>query len=176
MPVIPSKAMALIEKSLTETEEDVFLAIRGNDVLVKSRLSTIYSRLVEGRFPQYREVIPKESKSSVELPVGQFYAAVRQSQIVVSKESRGVDFTFSRELLTLKSGAADVGESTVEMPISFDGDDLVITFDPRYVADFLRVLDPATTVTLQLTDHANAAVFRTSDAYLYVIMPLSRDK
>jgi len=77
-------------------------------------------------------------------------AAVRQAQIVTSEESRGVDFTFTNGSLILKSQAADVGESRVELPIAYTGPDLTITFDPRFVSDFLKVLGPETSVKLEL--------------------------
>jgi DNA polymerase-3 subunit beta len=143
---------------------------------VKTANSTIYSRLVEGRFPRYQDVIPSSSSISVDLTTGPFYSAVRQAQIVTSEESRGVDFTFSNGLLTLKSASAEVGESKVELPISYDAADLTITFDPRYVAEFLRVLEPERSIKLELTDGESAAVLRTEDGYLYIIMPLSRDR
>lgn len=175
-PVVPSKAMSLIERSLVNDEETVSLVIRGNDVLVKTELTTIYSRLVEGRFPRYKDVIPSTSKVSIDLPVGAFHQAVRQAQIVTNEESRGVDFNFDSGLLTLKSQAAEIGESTVELPIGYDGAKLPITFDPRYVADFLKVLEPEQQVKLDLIDSESAAVFRTDDGYTYIIMPLSRDR
>lgn len=175
-PVVPSKAMSLIERSLTDENEPVQIAVRQNDVLVKTSVATIYSRLVEGRFPRYQDVIPRQSQISLDLTCGSFYSAVRQAQIVTSEESRGVDFQFSTGLLTLCSRAADIGESKVELPISYEGADLVITFDPRYVAEFLRVLETEQPLKLELTDSESAAVFRTEDGYTYIVMPLSRDR
>ncbi len=175
-PVVPSKALALIEKALADDNETVSVAIRNNDVLVKTAVATIYSRLVEGRFPRYQDVIPASSNTTVELVVGPFYSAVRQAQIVTSEESRGVDFELASGLMTLASRAAEIGESKVELPISYDGPGLVITFDPRYVADFLRVLEPEQPIRLELTDSESAAVFRTDDGYTYIVMPLSRDR
>ena len=174
-PVIPTKALSLIERSIAD-DGDVFLAVHANDVLVKSGHSTIYSRLVEGRFPKYRDVIPAQAKISIELVVNPFFSAVRQAQIVTNEESRGVDFAFSKGLLTLNSQAADIGQSRVELPVSYDGADLAITFDPRFVAEFLRVLEPERQVRLDLIDAESAAVLRTDDGYTYVIMPLSRDR
>jgi DNA polymerase-3 subunit beta len=176
VPVVPSKALALIEKTLVDENEQVSIAIRNNDVLVKTGLATIYSRLVEGRFPRYQDVIPTSSSTTVELVVGPFYSAVRQAQIVTSEESRGVDFELAAGLMTLASRAAEIGESKVELPISYDGAGLVITFDPRYVAEFLRVLEPEQPIRLELTDSESAAVFRTDDGYTYIVMPLSRDR
>lgn len=176
-PVVPSKAMQLVERGLPEGEEqEIFLAVHANDILMKSGGSTIYSRLVEGRFPRYGDVIPNEHGAAVDLVVGPLYSAVRQAQILTSEESRGVDFTFADGTLTLSSQAADVGQSKVEVPVSYDGEELTITFDPRFVAEFLRVLEPEKQVRLELTDAESAAVFRTEGDYTYVIMPLSRER
>jgi DNA polymerase-3 subunit beta len=176
IPVIPSKALALIERTLSDESAPVSLAIRNNDVLVKTSNATIYSRLVEGRFPRYQDVIPTQSTIKVDLVVGPFYSAVRQAQIVTSEESRGVDFELASGLMTLSSRAAEIGESKVELPISYDGSPLVITFDPRYVAEFLRVLELEQPIHLELTDSESAALFRTDDGYTYIVMPLSRDR
>jgi DNA polymerase III subunit beta len=154
----------------------VYLAVYPNSVLVKVGSSTIYSRLVEGRFPRYADVIPSAGGSQIDLVVSPFYSAVRQAQIVTNEESRGVDFTFENGTLRLTSVATDIGQSKVEMPISYDGPSITITFDPRYLADFLRILDASTSVKLQLTDGESAAVLRTDDGYTYVIMPLARDR
>jgi DNA polymerase-3 subunit beta len=175
-PVIPSKAMLLAERSITDEEQDVLIAVHANDVLMKCGQFTIYSRLVEGRFPKYENVVPKECNVAIELVVGPFHSVIRQAQIVTSEESRGVDFAFSDGLLTLHSKAADVGQSKVELPISYDYEDLTITFDPRFIAEFLRGFEPEKQVKLQLIDAESAAVFRSDDSYSYVIMPLSRDR
>lgn len=176
LPVIPSKAMSLIERSISEDDEEVYIAVHANDVVVRSGNSTIYSRLVEGRFPKYRDIIPNRSNLTIELVVGPFFSVVRQAQIVTSEESRGVDFQFSQGLLTLNSEATDIGRSKVELPISYEGDELTITFDPRFIVDFLRVLEPEKQLTLELIDGESAAVFRVDDSYTYMVMPLSRDR
>jgi DNA polymerase-3 subunit beta len=159
--VVPTKAMSLLERSI--------------DAL-KSGPCTVSSRLVEGRFPRYRDVIPPTGSVNIPLSAGLFYSAVRQSQIVTDEETRGVDFRFSNSLLTLASEASAVGDSRIELPIEFAHDDLQITFDPKYVAEFLRVLTPETLVDLQLTDGETAAVFRVDDSYTYVVMPLTQDR
>ncbi len=175
-PVIPAKAMSMIERSLSDDDTEVHIAVRDNDILIRSGASTIYSRLVEGRFPNYEAVIPRESGASLQLVVDPFYSAVRQAQIVTDQESRGVDFNFAPGLLSLDSRAASVGQSRVEMPISYEGEEISITFDPRFVGEFLRVLEPEKQITVELTDAESAALLKTDDGYLYVIMPLSRDR
>lgn len=175
-PVVPAKALSLIERSITDNDQDVYLAVYSNGVLVKVGSSTIYSRLVDGRFPRYGDVIPAPSGTIIDMLVSPFYSAVRQAQIVTNEESRGVDFTFENGILRLTSVAADIGQSKIEIPISYNGSAITITFDPRYIADFLRILEASMSVKLQLTDGESAAVLRTDDGYTYVIMPLARDR
>ena len=69
-----------------------------------------------------------------------------------------------------------MGESHIELVIPYDGPPIPITLDPRFFSDFLRVLDPERTFTLELRDGESAAVCSTDDGYGYVIMPLARDK
>jgi len=174
-PVVPAKAMSLIERSVQEDDQEVHLAVHQHHVLVRSGLSTIYARLVEGRFPRYQDVIPDHCETTIEFVVGPFLSAVRQAMIVTNEESRGVDFSFGDGTLTLTSVGQDVGSSRIEMPVSFEGTPFVITFDPRFVQEFLRVLEPAGPVTLQLVDGNSAAVFKGDENYTYVVMPLARD-
>jgi DNA polymerase-3 subunit beta len=174
--LVPPKAMALFQKVLMDPEETIQLALRENDLLLKSGKVTIYSRLTEGRFPNYRDVVPKESKVSIPLVVGPFHAVVRQAKIVTSEESRGVDFRFRSGQLTLWSRSAEAGESEVQMPISYDGDPIEVTFDPTLLIEALRVLEPQDELTLLLIDSRSAAVLRTNDGYEYVVMPLTKER
>ena len=118
----------------------------------------------------------RENSLKLELTVGPLYAAVRQAAIVTSEESRGIDFTFGEGTLVLAGQTAEVGQSRVELPISYDGKPISITLDPRFVIDFLKVLEPEKSFTLDLQDSDAAAVCTTDDGYGYVIMPLARDR
>ncbi len=176
-PIVPSRAVQLIDRALTDPEAEVRIAARANDILVKCGQATFYSRLVEGRFPKWRDVVPNRAKSTeIELVIGPLQAAVRQAAIVTNDESRGVDFTFGEGKLVLSGRAAEVGESRVETPIGYDGEPIAITLDPRYLLDFFKVLDPQKSFILSLGDAESAAICRTDDGYAYVIMPLARDR
>jgi DNA polymerase III subunit beta len=175
--VVPTRAMQLLERALAEDSTEVRLAIRQNDILVKTPRTTIYSRLLEGRFPRWRDVFPRRENSlKLELVVGPLYAAVRQAAIVTSEESRGIDFTFGEGTLVLAGQTAEVGQSRVELPIAYVGQPISITLDPRFVGDFLKVLEPEKSFTFDLQDSDAAAVCSTDDGYGYVIMPLARDR
>jgi DNA polymerase-3 subunit beta len=176
-PVIPVKALKLIERNLADDDLNVYLAIQsGTAVLVRTERAVIYSRLVEGRFPRYQDVFPTNVEVRIPIEAGPLRLAVEQAAIVTSEESRGVDFQFARDVLKLTSQAADVGSSHVELPIAYDGKTIEILFDPRYLADALKTLDDTMIVTAELIDSKNAAVFRTDDDYTYVVMPLTRDR
>ncbi|MGD9723135.1 MAG: DNA polymerase III subunit beta [Pirellulales bacterium] len=176
MTIVPSKAMQLLERALTDGDSEIQIAARANEILVRSPRATIYSRLVEGRFPKWRDVFPQRSNAAkIDLAVGPLYSAVRQAAIVTSDESRGVDFGFESGTLVLSGRAAEVGQSRVELPISYEGPAITISLDPRYVADFLKVLDPDKSICVELKDAESAAVCTTEDGYGYVIMPLARE-
>lgn len=175
--IVPARAMQLLERMLPTDETIVQLAIRNNDLLVREPRGLFFSRLVEGRFPKWRDVIPKRTDAhKIEIPVGPLLSTVRQAAIVASEESRGIDFTFANGTLVLSNSTADVGQSRIEMPIPYTGPELVISLDHRFVTDFLKVLPLDKTFTFDVVNGELAAYCSTDDHYGYVIMPLARDQ
>jgi DNA polymerase-3 subunit beta len=158
-------------------ESEVKIAAHTNDILLTSPRATVYSRLVEGRFPKWRDVFPKRRDAvRIELAVGPLYSALRQASIVTSDESRGIDFAFGDGTLVLSGATAEVGQSRVEFPIAYDGASITLTLDHRYVADFLKVLDSEKMLTFEIENGDSAALLLTDDGYGYVVMPLARDR
>jgi DNA polymerase III subunit beta len=176
LPVVPSKAMNLLERNLTEAGETIRISLRANEVLMKTERAMIYSRLVEGRFPNYKQVIPQKHAHRVPLTVGPFMAAVKQAAIMTDDESKRVRFQFAKKKLTLRAQGAESGQSRVELPIDYDGKGLEISFDPKFVIDMLRVLEPDTPLVLDMNDSGSPAVLRYEPSYLYVIVPLVETK
>lgn len=175
-PIVPARAMQLIERCLGSAEAPVHLAVRPSEILVKTGPTTISARLVEGRFPRWRDVFPERPEAMrVVVLAGPLLAAVRQAAIVTSEQSKGVDFSFEAGQLVLMGRSAESGESRIELPIDHSGPTVKIKMDPRFVGDFLRVLDGAASITIELTDAQSACVCRTDDGYGYVIMPLAAD-
>lgn len=174
-PVVPSKALSLLMKTL-DVPGDIDFTLGVNDAHFRIGDVSIRARLVEGRFPRYQDVIPKDSPVEIHLTAGPVLTAVKQAQVVTNEESRGVDFEFAAGLLTLKSRAAEIGESKIELPIAYEGSPLTITLDPRYLVDFLRTLDAGQGFRLNMTDGESAALCSVDESYRYVVMPLSRDR
>ncbi|HEX5103060.1 MAG TPA: DNA polymerase III subunit beta, partial [Pirellulaceae bacterium] len=178
MTIIRSPSMRLIGRALSESDTEVHLAARGNDVLLRTPRSTFYSRLVEGRFPRWRDVFPaRRDAARIDMTVGPLLSALRQASVVLSQESRGIDFTLGDGTLTLSGATAEAGQSRVEMPIAYDGPQIIVSLDHRFVLEFLKVLSPEQNITLDIENGETATVFHADDdAYGYVVMPLSRDR
>lgn len=177
MTIVPSRSMQLIDRALSDSDAEIQVSARSNDVFVKTPHVTLYSRLVEGRFPKWRDVLPtREDGARIEMSTGPVFGAVRQAAVVASDESRGLDLKFANGTLSLSANTAEVGQSHVEIPIPYEGDDIKITLDHRFVADFMKVLDLDKTFVLDVKNNEEAAVFSTDDGYAYVVMPLSRDR
>jgi DNA polymerase-3 subunit beta len=175
--IVPARSMQLIERAFTDLDAEIRIAVHANDILLKSPRVMIYSRLVEGRFPKWRDVFPKRREAvQIELAVGPVYAALRQASIVANDESRGIDFAFAEGSLVLSGSTAEVGQSRVEIPVGYAGPALTVSLDHRFVADFLKVLDPEKTFTFDIENTESAAVMTTDDGYGYVVMPLARDR
>jgi DNA polymerase-3 subunit beta len=171
--VVPTKAMGLLERILQDPDETVKVTLRPNDALFKTERATIYSRLVEGRYPAYREVFPKKQTVKMSLPAAAFHTAVRQSAIMTDEESKRVSFEFAKKKLTLQARGAETGRSKVEMPLDYEGKQITINFDPKFLTDMLRILDAEAPLTLELVDGNSPALFRSGERYSYIVMPLS---
>jgi len=175
--IVPIKTLSLMEKSIGDKDEVVQIAARQNDILVRTQRCMIFSRLVEGRYPNWRQVIPTRSESfNVGSIVGPFFTSVRQASIVADQESRGVEFNFQTGNVTMQTATANVGESTVQLPVAYDGPEMKMTLNGSYVGDFFRVLEPNTNFSINLSSNTEPAIFKLEDGYLNVIMPMARDR
>lgn len=173
--LLAPKSLQLLLRVLQDPEEEVSIVLHENDALFQTPKMTVYTRLVEGRFPRYQDVMPTNPQVRIPLPIGPFHSVVRQSKIVTNDESRGVDFFFGDGSLLLRSRAPQMGQSEVRMPVGYDGPPLELTYDPQLLMDALKVLDQDEELTLELVDTRKASIFRTGDDYAYVVMPLIRD-
>ncbi len=175
--IVPTKTLQLMERSISDKDEFVHIAARSNDILIRTNRCTMYSRLVEGRYPNWRQVIPsREGRTRIEGIVGPFSSAIRQAAIVADPESRGVEFAFGNGSLVVSAKTADVGQSRIEIPISYLGKPILITMDYRFVSDFFKVLPPDMVFFIEVKSNGEPALFLTDDDYSYVVMPMSRHK
>ena len=172
MPIVPVKALSLLDRLLGHPDEIVRVSLRPNEVLFKTEQAVIYSRLVEGRFPNYRQVVPQKHPTKIPLSVGPFLLAIRQAAVMTDDDSKRVTCHFAKKTLTLQARGADSGSARVELPLDYEGKPIEISFDPRFLLDMLRVMPPETNVTLELKDANTPAILRSGADYLYVVVPL----
>ena len=175
--IIPARAAHMIERCVSGSDaEEVDIECRSNDVRVRVDGTEFYSRLVEGRYPNWRQVIPEgDDGGSVRVSAGSLARLIRQAAITTDRESRGIDFIFSDGELRLESRTADIGESKVSMPASLEGDAQTSTLDNAYVADFCKVIDGEEDVYFGLNNNGPAKLI-TEDDFIYIVMPMARDK
>jgi len=173
--IVPSKAMHALERNLLDDEEPVGVVLRPSEALFKTGRAVLSTRLVEGRFPDYRAVIPKREKILVRLPlpVGLFVSAVRQAAIMADDESRKMILNFAPGKLTLQASHGTSGKSKVSMPIDYSGQAISIAFNPIYLLDMLKQLPGDGQMEVDLIDGNHPALFRYGEAFQYLVMPLS---
>ena len=171
--IVPTKAMALLERNLHDDDEIVRVSLRPNEVLFQTEKATIYSRLVEGRFPPYKEILPKKANARINLKVPEFLTAVRQAAIMTDEENKRVNFHFATGKLTLAAQGAASGRSKVETELEYDGTPIDIAFDPQYLVEMLKVLEADAVLSLDLIDGSKPALFKSGTEYQYLVMPLS---
>ena len=172
--LVPLKSVALLESNLTDDGELVRVSLRPNEALFQTERALIHTRLVEGRFPPYRNIIPKKMEVRLPVGVGDFLARVRQAAIMTDDESKRVDFRFEPGKVTLSARGPETGSSEVEMALpEYAGPEVEIAFDPAYLTDMLRAVEGEPTVVLEMTDGQKPALFRVGEEYLYLVMPLA---
>lgn len=171
--IFPVKTLNLIEKAMPSDDSKLKLAISANRAYFETGGIVLFTQLIEGRFPRWRNIIPgTDGRAKIDIMAGALFAAVRQAAIVTSDKLPGVVFRFANGKLELSGHGAEIGESNIEVPISYEGPELTVKMDPKFMEDFLRVLDSETTVSLYI-ENEEPVLCRTEDDYSYVIMPLS---
>jgi len=175
--VVLAETLKIAARVLADCEGDIRLAFADNSAWIAAGAVEICGRLVEGRFPRWREHIPDGAGATkITLPVGRLLAAIEQAAITTSEQHMGVHLAFGSSKLMLHNEGAERGESRVEMPVDYDGPELAVTLNPFYLADFLRVLDSSTEVTAQVVSAETVVALTTNDNYTFAIAPMCKDK
>jgi DNA polymerase III subunit beta len=175
--LVPLKAVGIIERNLTTDSELVRVGLRTNDALFQTENAMIYTSLLQGKFPPYRDIIAKtrkEATKQIPLPTDAFLSRVRQAAIMTDDESKRVDMVFEAGKVTMTARGAQTGSSEVTMELpEYDGEKTEIAFDSQYLIEFLRALEGEPTVTLEMSTGLRAALFTCGEDYSYLVMPLT---
>lgn len=187
--IVPRKALTLFQRLALDPEANVRVAITDNRVFFalddgpegakdagkKPPVATLSSALVEGAFPPYEDVIPKDQDRKATAAREELTRAVRQAAVLTNEESRGVRMSFSKKdkAATITSRAPEMGDSEIELGLTgYEGDDLEISFNPYYLADALKTMDEPE-VMMELKAANKPGVIRAGADFVYVVMPVN---
>lgn len=172
--ILPRKGLAELRKLLEGGEGAARVLIGSSVVRIEKGEVELAMRLVDGEFPNYEQVIPQSSKHELKVAKDELLSALRRVSVVASDRARGVKLQASPGQLVVAANSPDFGEASEEIEVEFDGEELAVGFNSRYLMDVLGVLGDTPKVEIGLSDDASPGVIRGMDdeSYRYVVMPM----
>ncbi|HNU98474.1 MAG: DNA polymerase III subunit beta [Verrucomicrobia bacterium] len=173
--IVPAKTVAELSRLLQDKGE-VEISVGDNQVAFDMRGEGLLnilaiSKLVEGTYPNYQQVIPRESKERIPLVREELVQALRRAELMTSEKSNSVKLSFTRNTLAITANAPEIGEARETLAINYKGPDLAVAFNPSFLLDALKALDNDE-VFLELSDELSPGVLKVNGPFLYVIMPM----
>jgi DNA polymerase III subunit beta len=172
--IIPRKGLAELKRLVDEEDADeVELGFEGNNGLARKGSVTLMMRLIEGEFPNYRQVIPHERTHQLVLPAETLMHALRRVALLSAERSRAVKLELSNGQLSLSSNNPDLGDAREDLDVDYEGETLGIAFNARYLMDALGA-SAAKEVRFGFRDALSPAEFSPTDDSdsLAVVMPM----
>ncbi|MBI4568780.1 MAG: DNA polymerase III subunit beta [Planctomycetes bacterium] len=170
--IIPPKALRQVERMLAPEDKYVELNILENQVLARSSKGIVAAKLLEGQFPNFREVVPKDLPVKLRVAKEEFGAALRRAALLTTDDNQGVTLKFTSGTLMLSSKSPDAGDVTVNFPVDYEGAGLTIQFVGRYLQDAVKAVSEDE-LELELRDGDTAGVIRGSKNAYSLIMPMA---
>jgi len=172
--IIPRKGLAELKRLVDEEDADeVELGFEGNSGLVRKGNVTLAMRLIEGEFPNYRQVIPNEPGRRLVVVGESFTRALRRVHLLSSAQSHSVKLEVKEGQVAISTRNPDIGDAREELDVDYAGEEMEIGFNARYLIDALQALN-AKEVTLGLQDNLSPVQVRPADddESLAVVMPM----
>ncbi len=179
--IVPAKALGVLQKLIDDADEPVHMAVTDNQIVFAlgddpaDARAVLSSNLVEGAFPPYEDVIPKDQDIRVGFDRDVLFSAVKRAALLTNEESRGVRmaFTAADKKLELSSRSPEMGEAHVGVELkSYEGDDIEIGFNPGFINDALKVINDAE-VMIELKASNKPGLLRSGPDFVYVVMPVN---
>lgn len=171
--ILPRKGVGEIKKLLDAYEGDFSFKIDEKNIVVEKENVQLVVRLIEGQFPPYEQVIPKESKRVATVEKGNFVSALRRVSLLASDKTKGVKLSFSPGHLEVSTSNPDYGEAKEDIKIEYKGETFGVGFNAKYFLDILGVLEDEK-VVLELKDDVSPCLIRSEfdKGLLNVVMPM----
>jgi DNA polymerase-3 subunit beta len=174
--ILPPRVLELTGQ-LFEPEAMLIVSIAESSVSITDGSSTIHSRVVDGSFPDYRAVVPKDEAlgNKIKVSAGPLRDSLRRVSLMTSDRAPAVKLTTGKQKLVLSSRCADVGEGEEVIPAECGENSFSIIFNPRYLLDYLKA-NPGEEVEIGCsTPQAAARITTGRNGHVYVLMPLAMD-
>ena len=168
--ILPVKAVSELMRVLG-SEGDLKIYSQKNQAIFEFGDIMISSKLIDGVYPNYRQVIPASSEERVVVGRSALLSALRRVSVVTTDKSNSTKLTFSANQLVINSNTPDVGEGRDTVPIKYAGKEISIVFNPEYLMDPLKNIDDDE-VFIELNDGHSPALIKCSVPFIYVLMPL----
>jgi DNA polymerase-3 subunit beta len=168
--IIPTKAVQELQRLLADSGE-VLVRLSDSQISFAIGDSLLVSKLIEGNYPNYRQVIPGDSVERVELGREALFETVRRVSLLSSDKSNSVKLVFGDNRIEITANSPDVGEARESMDVAYSGKPMQIAFNPDFLKAPLQNLDTAS-VYLDLIDEMSPGVIRIDGSFLYVLMPM----
>ena len=171
--IVPKKAAAEIRRLLEEGGDEPMIGFTKNMLIFRKSGLVLTSRLMEGNYPNYQQVIPKVSNKKITVNRADLEGALRRVSVLSQNKTYAVKLTFSKNAVTLFSSNPDMGEAKEDVPASFNGEEFSAGFNARYLLDVLGVIE-SETVMLNMEAPLSPCLIRESDSPLFqtVVMPV----
>jgi DNA polymerase-3 subunit beta len=179
--ILPKKGLQELKKLLSEAVEsgeekpEAKLGFVENSAIFRRPGVVLVMRLIEGLFPDYKQVIPKAGEKQVRLGRARFLETLRRISLVSTDKAHAVKLDLSKGMLRVLSQNPDLGEAKEEVPVDYAGEPLKIGFNARYVMDVLQVLQ-SNEVVFELADDLSPGVLKGGDeadqGFTAVVMPM----
>ena len=168
--IVPTKCVTELTR-LVRDDTPVKMSVGENQVAFDIGQTFLVSKLIEGNYPNYRQVIPGEPKERLTIERGIFLEAVHRVSLLASEKSNSVKLVFTKNNLEIVANTPDVGEAHESVPVSYKGREFSIAFNPEFLMAPLRNL-PNDEIFLDLIDEMSPGVIKIQTPFLYVLMPM----
>ncbi|MGJ8652769.1 MAG: DNA polymerase III subunit beta [Opitutaceae bacterium] len=179
--ILPAKTVAELERLMGKGEKvkiafndrqaafEIDIAESGDTGLVDHLY--LVSKIVEGNYPNYRQVIPKETEHRVKIERELMLECVHRAALVTSDKSNSVKLKMTKNLLEISGSSSEYGESHESMAIAYEGPEVQVAFNPQFLMEPLKALSKDE-VFFEFKDELSPGLFKTLDNFICVIMPL----
>jgi DNA polymerase-3 subunit beta len=171
--IIPRKGLMELRKFLDEGDSTIGLAFERGYVFAQLNGRYLFIRLIEGEYPDYRQVIPKSTDRVAKIDKDTFHSALKRVSLLAHEKSKGVKFSIQPEALTVYSSNPDLGEAKEEVDVDYAGEAISIGFNAKYLLECLAVT-PVERLELHFKDHLSPGILKGEGQpnHTYVVMPM----